>query len=231
MEEANASDLYNVAMICRFCGETETLPANAADRVLAVRARLQKIAWARQNADAPALAIAQAIEHYKRMAIPMVLFVVCMPCLMRLPSFLEGPVDGTHALTYAMGPLISVVMMVAVMGGSLAGIVSYRRELRPALLAFPPSVEGAPLRCRVCGGDLPSAPSGAFVKCRYCAAQNLVSADVAQRRAEDLQRELDAHQAQARARMVRYTWMGTVGGGLLVAILLVLGYTLLSSQY
>lgn len=238
MEEGDSADLYGeVRMRCGFCGEQETLPADQAERVRALRKRLAQLRWSQQNAEAGAVAIAGAIEHYRFVAIPMVLVVCVLPCLMRLPDLLDGPLDAARILTFGLGPLMSFIVMAAVLGGSLLGLLGYRREMRPGLLAFPPARAGSPMRCRVCGGELPSGPSGAFVPCRYCNAQNLVTAEIATRREEDLKRELDAHRARAEGvaermegaqkRMTRLSFVGMAVGLFGAMLLSSIGYGLL----
>lgn len=238
MEEANSADLYNeVRMRCGFCGDTETLPADQGERVLSLRRRLAQLRWSQQNSEAAAVAIATAIEQYKFVALPMVVIVCALSCLVQLPAAFEGPFDASRVLTSSLGPLISFSVMAAVFGGSLLGLIGYRREMRPAFLAFPPSRSGARMRCRVCGGDLPAGPSGAFVPCRYCSAPNLVTAQIATRRAEDLARELEVHRARAagvaarldlaQQRMLRMSYLGFavgMGGAILLSSL---GYVLL----
>jgi len=238
MEEADSADLYGeVRMRCGFCGEQETLPADQAERVRALRKRLAQIRWSQQNADAGAVAIAGAIEQYKFFALPMVLMVCVLPCLMRVPDLIDGPLDAARVLTFGLGPLISFSVIAAVLGGSLLGLIGYRQEVRPGLLAFPPARAGSPMRCRVCGGELPSGPSGAFVPCRYCSAPNLVTAEIATRRDEDLKRELDAHRARAdgvtarldvaQKRMTRLSFIGIAVGMIGAMLLSSIGYGLL----
>ncbi len=127
--------------------------------------------------------------------------------------------------------------MAAVLGASLLGLMGYRREMRPGLLAFPPHRAGSPMRCRVCGGELPSGPPRAFVPCRYCSAPNLVTAEIATRREEDLKRELDAHRDRAagvaarmdvaQKRMTRLSFIGIAVGMIGAMLLSSIGYGLL----
>ena len=61
------------------------------------------------------------------------------------------------------------------------------RHLEQACAATPPAVEGEPAACHVCGADLgsPELDAGGFVRCNYCAADNLVAVDVLARMGDE----------------------------------------------
>lgn len=67
------------------------------------------------------------------------------------------------------------VLLVGAFG--VSGLLFLRRQiakLRACLAAFPPPAPGEPAGCYVCGGPIPTHEGVAFVRCPYCAADNLV---------------------------------------------------------
>jgi DNA-directed RNA polymerase subunit RPC12/RpoP len=158
----------SVVMRCGYCGATELLPADAEQRVLALRSLEVERRWAEDAARGPAVTYLRLVES-----------------------------SGTFLVSYAFAGALLVAQIawhglsawaafpIGVIGG--AGLATYlavvvaRRRLRatlgPLIRAFP-GPPGRPQRCRRCGAELPMSAS-AFVACRYCDAPNLTSYAIA----------------------------------------------------
>ena len=95
-----------------------------------------------------------------------------------------------------LGPFFIIGITIAFPLALLVGRRSYRRKIRPLLLARPATAPGMPARCRGCGAGLPDARDP-FVRCKFCMTENLVSI-VGQRDRERLVSEEHA-QYQRRA--------------------------------
>jgi DNA-directed RNA polymerase subunit RPC12/RpoP len=91
---------------------------------------------------------------------------------------------------------VPVGMAFAVALSLVIGRHSYRSRIRGELLAAAPREEGAPMRCRVCGGDLPN-EDGPFVRCRYCSSQSLATEEVHDNRLERLDRQAQMYRRRA----------------------------------
>jgi hypothetical protein len=102
-------------------------------------------------------------------------------------------------------PASVVVAMIATVGGMVLAYTlvarRYMRRIRPRILARAPREPGAPVRCRVCGGDLPPG-HGAWIECRYCHAMNLVTPEIARDRARLLEAETREYELRARGAAV-----------------------------
>lgn len=99
---------------------------------------------------------------------------------------------------------------------ALGWIVRRRQRLEEACSALPPVHPGQPARCHVCGGPL-SQPTGdtPVVRCAYCAADNLVRADVLERVGRKLKQQTGDLETQVRAASVQLS-TATVASNLLV---------------
>ncbi len=240
MSETNAGAIYgSVEMVCTFCGSEEKLPAEPAERVRALRQRLQQIAWTEQAVEAPALSAARALEAWKSMVLPGMAVVAGLPILVAGLQLAERE-DLTlgSVLSAAFAPLVGLAVVCGVQLGSFLALRAYQRELAPALLAFAPSAPDGAVRCRRCGGDLPSVARKAFVTCGFCTAQNLVTPELARRNAADLDRELELHRARAagmtsqvvtaHAKLRKRMSIAAVAGAGLACVMSLLGFVIIS---
>lgn len=106
--------------------------------------------------------------------------VVLAPCALCGLVFLTGREAPIPAIACA-----SPFLFLATTGGAVV-LWSFRngRRLENACAALPPDVEGEPAACHVCGGALEAdIDAGGFVRCTFCAADNLVARDILARQA------------------------------------------------
>ena len=207
-EKESAMVIGPIVVECSFCHATEELPRDLAERVRGLKSRLAKIRWAEQVEEGPAIAIAQTIESWRKHTLPMVGAMVVFLLLMFAQS-----VFHQSALPYAsaartiasvvFGLLQYALILGAVLGGTWWALRLYKRDVQPSIEARAPLAEGAPLRCRSCGGDLPRDGLHGFVRCAYCTAENLVTDAIAQERQRKLDAELKVRQARAAGMQLR----------------------------
>ena len=161
-EDGDSHLAASVTMRCAHCGETEPLPRDTAERVLAVRALRAERRWAEDAAQGPAIAYLRIMERggmfvapYLFAAVIAVVSVATVPRTMYtlLPI---GVIGGAACATYVAFRMSRARL---------------RATLTPLIRAFP-GPPGRPARCRRCGGELPQGAS-AFVACAYCDAPNL----------------------------------------------------------
>lgn len=76
--------------------------------------------------------------------------------------------------------LLPAVIMMAAGAVLFRNLTKATRQAQLACAAAPPSVPGGALGCHVCGADLPAIDlaRSALSRCRFCEADNVVSADV-----------------------------------------------------
>lgn len=202
MREAQSQGvLATAAVVCSFCGAREELPADGAERVRVLRARLAQIRWAAQGEEAPALAISRLLDTWRRNVLPIVVLMgLGITAMSTFSAFVSAGAEGSFSLSrFASAlpmPLGTLGAITGLCVGFLYSMHRYAIEVRPSLEADPPLVEGAPIRCRACGGALSSQGGAAFVVCGFCAAHNLVSQDIAVHRRERLDAELSRRQAR-----------------------------------
>jgi hypothetical protein len=97
-------------------------------------------------------------------------------------------VRPTIILNSAMGPVAVGGFALAICLALAISRRAYRKNVRPLLFARAPQQPGWPARCRACGGPLPDSRD-AFVGCRHCHTQNLVTRELEGNRTELLQQE------------------------------------------
>ena len=184
------------ALYCGYCQRNEELPPDAAERVRYLQHRLLLLKQVRENDEAPL----RTIALLRRAWIPALLFLGFMAAHSLYQQFeLIQSLQKTapEAIGSLMAPL---AIQMGLLGGYACGYLGmslgYRRAVRPLLRAKPPVAQGVALRCRSCGGDLPTVRAP-HVVCGYCAADNLLDSQVTQRAGDLLQQEIAAYQARA----------------------------------
>jgi hypothetical protein len=204
-ESSQASYATAVAVVCPFCGATELLPADRAERVLVLRRRVVELTQARQMLVANASFTRMFESKAWGPSLGFTALVVVAMTLQGTWSTL-GPILGNPAIsrelraelltTSTIGPCFTLGTLGGLALSYLVLGAYYRTRIRPELLARAPAAPGTPPRCRSCGGDLVPGPD-AFTMCRFCGATSLVSAELSTRRAELLERETREYQARA----------------------------------
>lgn len=208
VEAPSVAVLGPATMACSFCKTSEELPREPAERVTRLRARLAQIRWAAGAEEGPALALTRTLSFWRAQTLPV---VVGMMVLVGLTSLMS--VAHVFELPQAIWPsaLASALIMPAAAIGIFAGITlgflwsmrEFIAEVQPALEARAPMAPGSPMRCRACGGDLPAGGSAGFVRCGFCAADNVVTPAIAREREARLDVELRDRQARAAGMQVR----------------------------
>jgi DNA-directed RNA polymerase subunit RPC12/RpoP len=187
---------------CSYCGTEDRLPDDELRRVLELKRRIT--AAARSAAQLRGLNAVAATMFERGGALSVVVGAGLGVTLLAAVAVIAGAISsGGDAATMAgRGFLlwayvsVPVGMVFAVSLSLLIGRHTYRARVRGELLARAPREEGAPMRCRVCGADLPDDDSP-FVRCRYCSSQSLATEEVHDRRLERLDREQQAYRSRA----------------------------------
>lgn len=208
VEEPSVAILAPVTVRCGFCQASEELPREPADRVTRLRARLAQIRWAAGAEEGPALALTRTLEWWRSHTLPMVagmFLLVCATSVLSVVHVFELPrAIWPSALVSALAMPVSAA---AIFGGVTLGFLysmrEFIREVRPTLEAHAPATPGSPMRCRSCGGDLPAGGAGGFVRCGFCAAENLVTDAIAKEREAHLDRELRERERRAAGTQLR----------------------------
>lgn len=236
LEEPGVAILAPVAVRCGFCQATEELPREPAERVARLRARLAQIRWAQGAEEGPALALTRTLEWWRAHTLPMVFgmfLLVCAASAMSVAHVFDLPrALWPSALVSALAmPASAAAIFGGVTLGFLGSMRAFIRDVRPALEACAPAAPGAPMRCRACGGDLPPGGAGGFVRCGYCAADNLVTDAIAREREARLDRELHERRRRVAGTQLRlkdatdrYTRRLTLAMGLGVAVSLAITF-------
>lgn len=186
----------SVALFCGYCHRSEALPPDAAERVRYLQQRLALLKQARENDEAPL----RSLAALRRAWLPVLVFFALLTVHqvhqnVRLFRTLQD--TAPDAVRHLRAPLaIQMGLFGGYVFGYLGMSLAYRRAVRPLLRAKPPMAAGVALRCRSCGGDLPSVRAP-HVVCGYCSAHNLLDHQVTARASQLLQEEIAAYQARA----------------------------------
>lgn len=247
MEPEPGSHLHaDVIMHCPYCRQRETLPASASERVRALRARLAQLRWAQEVLTGSEMFFVKLAEHFKS---PFVwggyIGLIALVVLISVQQFQQvnsvvARLSYDERLEVYRSALLSPTIVLGAVVGTLLGYIGmisqYRRKIRPLMLARAPMAEGAALRCRRCGGNLPTSKDP-FVSCAFCQAQNLVTMDVARERAARLDAEVREYQARAAGVTAALTEKGfslnmfygpfVMGIGIVIVLALVVNYAVL----
>ena len=212
---------------CRFCGRSETMPAEAAAQDRFLRLRLLQVRRAREAIEAPLKTFAMVRQSW---SMALVVFVLIGGWQM----WQAVSVAGKAPLQSTLFALLGASGVLGVLFGYAGMVRAFRQLVKPHLLARPPLSGGLKARCRGCGAELPPVRT-AQVQCKYCGADNFLGATLArdvgellaaeqaeyQRRAQGGQpSDGSAFQQPARA---FYRWMGVgAGATFVVGLLMVL---------
>ena len=174
----------NPELWCHFCGHREGLPADSAELHRHVRLRLLQLTRAREAAEAP-LRTFKAMGDLWPIAI---LFSGALGAFQSWTFVSSWQQYGRVDLAQAMMGALPLAVSFGMLSGWLGMKSAFARQLRPLLRARPPQQPGLAVRCRNCGGDLPSvrAPE---VTCGYCGASNVLDATLTVNAAALLQAE------------------------------------------
>lgn len=219
----------NPELSCRYCGQREGMPVEAAERHRHLRLRLLQLSRARDATEAP-LQTFKAMNEMWPFAIAGSL---AMGAFQSWNFFSNWRTTGQAQLAMAVYGAFPLAIAFGMLSGWLGMRHAFAAQLKPLLRARPPLSVGQPARCRTCGGALAPvrAPS---VTCSYCQTSNLLDtvltaeasallareAQEYERRMRPWARDPDLYLAPSRA-FYRYAAIG--GGVALVALTAVLG--------
>lgn len=243
-EEGPAALVGPVQVRCPYCQSIEVLPAEQAQRVTALRARLAHLRMAQAAEEGPALAFAQTTQTLRKQ-LPMYLAFGAF-ILISTTSGAVGQIQKAIALrdipletreeilSSATFSVVSLGVLVGVAVGYLLALRKFKKAIAPTLRARAPLQAGLPARCRSCGASLPVGPATtAMVACPYCAASNLLTPELATDRARLLEEETRAYNERAHGVTSRATKAAVsfqtyffLGAGIGVALAAVLAVSL-----
>jgi len=204
---------------CPYCGQTDALPTDAVLRNIDLRARIDAARASLAQLDGFGMAMARMYEGRGgalRVIVPLALFaslVLAQGLLSAATAAASAPesLQACIVLQAAASTALVWTLPVGISLGVLLARHRYRYRVRPWLLARAPRVEGAPARCRVCGGDIAAHGREVFVTCPYCKTQNLLVGEVFADRAQRLAAEQSFHHARVVGASMAAS---TVGAGL-----------------
>jgi len=178
----------DATLTCRYCNNTETMPAEAAAQERFLRLRLLQVRRAREALEAPLKSLEMVRQSW---AIALVFFAVMGGWQMWQALSVAGKVPLESTVFALLGASAVVGVIVGYFGMTRA----FRALVRPTLLARPPAESGLSARCRSCGGALPSV-RGTQITCGFCGANNFLDAALAQ----DVSNLLASEQAEYQRR-------------------------------
>jgi hypothetical protein len=240
MEHGPAALVGPVHVSCPFCHATEALPEQHAQRVMALRARLAHLRVAQAAEEGPALAFARTIQTLRSQVWmyagigALVIGVSLNGAIAQIRSAIaltSIPASArAEILASATFPALTIGVFLGAAAGYVLALVKYKKAIEPTLRARAPMQPGLPARCRSCGASLPMGPTtSALVPCVHCAANNLITAELARDRARLLDEEARSYNERARGVLTRtnkasvafqtYFYIG-VGIGLALALVL-----------
>ena len=231
---APADPRPDLVIYCRYCGAADRLPPDELGRALDIKQRLARAAGSVAQLEGAQAALASIYEQrgaFLRVMGPWPILaaivigyaiVNTVTTLDALPRSVPDSVRLQLILGAAYGPLFLLGIAVSFPIALLVGRMSYRRSVRPQLLARPPLAPGAAMRCRGCGAPL-SPTREPFARCRHCQTPNLVSEEVARDQARRLAEEEAGYRARAQG-AVASAASASVHMGRVLVVCLVLVY-------
>jgi hypothetical protein len=163
---ADAGLHADATLTCRFCGRSETMPADAAAQDRYLRLRLMQVRRTREGMEAPLKAYDMMRQSW---AFALVIFGVQGGWQLWNAFSTVGkvPIDSTvYGMLGAAGVVGAIV-------GNFGMMRAFRKLIRPLQQARPPATPGLAARCRSCGGDLPAVRSTHAI-CGFCGANNFL---------------------------------------------------------
>jgi DNA-directed RNA polymerase subunit RPC12/RpoP len=195
----------DLSLRCPYCGTEDRLPQDELSRALELKGRIARAANAVAQVQGFQGTLSTIFEergaYFRVTGIYLVLGSVILvytavqayPTLSSVPpEYLPGMI-----VTSLSGGLFVFGLAAAFAIALAIGRISYRRNVRPQLLARAPKVPGAPARCRGCGGELAD-EKGPLIRCRYCSTPNLVTPEIQRDRERLLAAETESYRARAR---------------------------------
>lgn len=188
----------DASLRCRFCGNVDRLPPDELGRALEIRGRLVIAASRALQVTGTEKALAGVFEGkgaFFTLMGPWPILALLVTAnaiwsahasLSTLPAIVPDSTRVELVVAAMYGPIFVIGLALSFPFALLVGRRTYRKGVREKLMARPPTVPGAPMRCRACGAGLPAA-NDAFVSCRYCRTQNLLAPEIA----SDVKRRLD----------------------------------------
>lgn len=207
-EDGRTALVGPVHVRCPFCQSTEALPGEQAQRVIALRARLAQLRAAQAAEEAPALSYARTIQTLRgqlgfyvgigALVIGKGLFDAIQQSRAAI-SLTSLPASAREEiLASATFPAISIGVFIGAAIAYVLALSKYKRAIEPTLRARAPMQPGMAARCRACGASLPMVlATSAFLPCAHCAADNLVTAELARDRVRLLDEESRAYSERA----------------------------------
>lgn len=179
----------DATLTCRFCGGSESMPADAAAQDWFLRLRLLQVRRAREGLEAPLRTFEMVRQSW---AMGLVVFVIMGGWQLWQAFSTAGKVPLQSTLFGVLGGSGVVGVVVGYFGMSRA----FRTLVKPLLQARAPLQQGLSARCRSCGGKLPPMRT-AHVQCEFCGANNFLDAAMAHDVSALLAAEQSEYQRQA----------------------------------
>jgi hypothetical protein len=178
----------NPTLTCRYCGNTETMPAEAAAQDRFLRLRLMQVRRSREALEAPLKSFEMVRQSW---AIGLVFFVAIggWQLWQALSVVGKAPIESTLFATLGASVVVGIIFGYVGMSRAFRGLV------QPLLQARPPAESGLSARCRSCGGELPNVRA-TQVQCGFCGANNFLDAGLAR----DVSNLLASEQAEYQRR-------------------------------
>ena len=203
------------AFVCIACGARGPMPAAVRARLEAAAAALHRLdARSRQMSGRQRAALAASYD-----TVIFVLVLLLVPC-----AGLEGLVAYSAVTNYGAEDWPTIVEAAGGLGCTVGacGLVLWllrrgRRRLEVSYAADLPAVPGQPATCHVCGADLEMGID--VVRCRFCAADNIVTREVLERAAASRHVVLDGHDVAVARSAMTYDIIARASGGALLGII------------
>jgi hypothetical protein len=179
MEPTDAEGLHgDPTLNCAYCGRSESMPADKAAQHRHLRLRLLQIQRTREAIEAPLKTFNMVRQAWAFGLVPIII----------IGGYQAWQIFQTPRGLVPLQSLIFALIIFSVVPGVLAGYVgmmrTFKRLVRPYMLARPPLEQGLAARCRTCGGHLPPVRTPSVI-CTYCHANNFLDSSLA-RNASDL---------------------------------------------
>lgn len=191
-----ATPAQDGTVACGYCGHRGVLPQEQLARAMELTRRVRQAATAAAQIRGVESALGHIFESpwaFFRAAGAFMVFGVMITVFSIVTSWdmvanAPASVRPTLIVNAAMGPVAIGGLALSICVALAISRRSYRRAVRPLLFARAPQQPGLPARCRACGGPLPEGKD-AFVSCRFCSTQNLVTGELEKNRNQLLETE------------------------------------------